>query len=63
MIINHNVVYIYNLRQAEFYFQKGLLPLSVGIGSKNDTYVKFAKTDELKSASIEWCNSKTPIAK
>jgi len=63
MINNHNVVYIYNLRQAEFYFKKGLIPLSVGIGSKNDTYVKFDKTDSLKSAFIEWCNSKTPIIK
>jgi len=63
MINNNNFVFIYNMRQAEFYFSKGIMPLSVGVGSKKDTYVKFAKSDELMSAFKEWCNSKTPANK
>lgn len=63
MINNNNFVFIYNLNQAEFYFKKGIMPLSVGVGSKKDTYVKFAKTDELQSIFKEWCNSKTPITR
>ena len=63
MINNNNFVFIYNMRQAEFYFSKGIMPLSVGVGSKKDTYVKFAKSDELMSAFKEWCSSKTPVNK
>ena len=63
MINNNEVVFIYNLCQADFYFSKGILPLNVGVGSKKDTYVKFAKSDELMIAFKEWCNSKTPINK
>ena len=63
MINNNEAVFIYNLRQADFYFSKGILPLNVGVGSKKDTYVKFAKSDELMVAFKEWCNMKTPINK
>jgi len=58
--MTNEFVFIYNLRQAEFYFSKNIVPLSVGVGSKNDTYIKFTKSDALKSAFREWCNSKTP---
>ena len=34
MINNNEVVFIYNLCQADFYFSKGILPLNVGVGSK-----------------------------
>jgi len=63
MINNNEVVFIYNLRQADFYFSKGIIPLNVGVGNKKDTYVKFSKSDELMSAFKEWCNSKTPMNK
>jgi len=63
MINNNEVVFIYNLCQADFYFSKGILPLNVGVGSKKDTYVKFAKSDELMTAFKEWCNMKTDCNK
>jgi len=52
---NNEFIYIYNFLQAEFYFSKGIVPVKIGTGSKGDTFIQFKKTDEIKSAFIEWC--------
>lgn len=50
-----NVVYIYNLAQANFYMQKGIKPLDVGIHDvTNKTWFKFDYY-ETQLAYSEWC--------
>jgi len=48
-------VWIYNSSQADFYFSRGIAPITTGIGSWGDKYVKFKNTDEVISAFTEWC--------
>lgn len=47
-------IYVYDFNQADFYFSKGLIPVKIGISSRKNVYIKFPKTDELKSAYDEW---------
>lgn len=51
-------IYVYDFKQADFYFSKGILPVKIGISTKKNVYIKFLKTDELKSAYDEWMTHK-----
>jgi len=51
-------IFIYNLIQAEFYFNKGIAPYRVGLSSQKNVFVQFLKTDELTNAFTDWCNRK-----
>ena len=54
-------IFIYNLIQAEFYFNKGIAPYRVGLSSQKNVFVQFLKTDELTNAFTDWCNRKMQI--
>lgn len=51
-------VWIYNGMQSDFYFSKGIAPVTTGTGSKGDPFVKFKNSAAVQSAFTEWCNRK-----
>jgi len=55
---NNKFIFIYNLIQAEFYFNKGIAPYRVGLSSQKNVFVQFLKNDELTNAFTDWCNRK-----
>jgi len=55
---NNKFIYIYNLAQAEFYFNKGIAPARVGLSSQKNVFVQFFRNDELRIAFDEWCTRK-----
>ena len=55
---NNKFIFIYNLIQAEFYFNKGIAPYRVGLSSQKNVFVQFIKNDELTNAFTDWCNRK-----
>jgi hypothetical protein len=48
-------VFIYNPMQSEFYFNRGIIPVTTGTGSKGDPYVKFINSEEVQTAFNDWC--------
>jgi len=55
MLIKKEYVWIYNKLQSDFYFIKGIIPISIGVGTKGDTYIKFRNTEKLEEAFTQWC--------
>ena len=55
---NNKFIFIYNLIQAEFYFNKGIAPYREGLSSQKNVFVQFLKNDELTNAFTDWCNRK-----
>lgn len=50
--------YIYNMEQANFYLQNGLTPIGVGIGGKNEVFLKFIDGEVLQTVFKKWCARK-----
>lgn len=48
--------YIYNLEQANFFLQKGLVPIEVGLGTMKTMFVRFRRDDEAERVFTQWCN-------
>lgn len=46
--------YIYNMKQANFYIQQGLIPMEVGTGEKQDVYIKFKDSERLQEVFKKW---------
>ena len=51
-------VWIYNKNQSDFYFSRGIVPVTTGTGSKGDNYVKFINNAAVQDAFTEWCSRK-----
>jgi hypothetical protein len=48
--------YIYNPVQANFFLQKGLVPVEIGIGKKNKkVFIKFIRDENSQIVFDEWC--------
>lgn len=50
--------YIYNVKQAQFFLQNGLMPVDVGIGTEKDVFVKFDRDEQAESIFSQWVNRK-----
>ncbi|UZW14340.1 hypothetical protein OSC52_00265 [Clostridium pasteurianum] len=50
--------YIYNMEQANFYIQNGLVPVEVGTGAKKDVFLKFKDGEELQMVFKLWMERK-----
>jgi len=48
-------VWIYNNLQSTFYFSRGISPITTGVGTKGDAFVKFRNTSEVEIAFTAWC--------
>ena len=51
-----NLVYLYNIGQINFYLQRGLRPLQIGIGIKGDTFTVF-DYEEHNKVFDDWLNA------
>lgn len=54
----NNYFYIYNQRQADFFYKSGLEIVEIGRGSKGDTFIKFEKNKESQEVFSKWIELK-----
>lgn len=50
--------YIFNISQANYYLENGLIPIGFGVGSKKDVYIKFKDSKELQDVFSKWMDRK-----
>lgn len=58
MIDMKEFYYIYNQRQADFFYKSGLEIVEIGRGKQGDTFIKFEKDDKSRKAFSEWMSKK-----
>lgn len=58
MIRMSDFYYIYNQRQADFFYKSGLEIIEIGQGSKGDTFIKFRKDGKSKKIFDDWMKHK-----
>lgn len=46
--------YIYNMKQADFYFKNGVMPIGSGTGKRGDAYILFSNTNKLQNTFRRW---------
>ena len=51
-----NYFFIYNVKQANFFLHKGLLPVNIGLGARNEVFLKFVRNPESEEIFYEWVN-------
>lgn len=52
--MNKDVIYIYNIFQANFMIQNGCQVIETGYGKKKDVYWKFNKNYKVADALTRW---------
>lgn len=50
--------YIYNIQQARFFLNKGLIPIDIGIGNRKEVFLKFIRDQKSEEIFFEWSNRK-----
>ena len=50
--------YIYNIKQAQFFLQNGLMPVDVGMGVEKDVFIKFVRDEQAENVFNQWVNRK-----
>ena len=58
LILMNKYFYIYNQRQADFFYKSGLEIIEIGRGKQGDTFIKFEKNEESQKVFTEWMNKK-----
>lgn len=53
--------YIYNQRQADFFYKSGLVIIEIGKGTKGDTFIKFEKNKDSVKIFDEWMKKKNNV--
>lgn len=48
--------FVYNLKQALFFIQRGLVPIDIGV-NRRKVFHKFVRDEEAESVFSEWCNN------
>lgn len=59
--MNNKTVYIYNVKQANFFFQEGVDLIEIGLGNRGDTYHKFIRDEKCEIAFTKWIDDKENV--
>lgn len=59
--MNKKTLYIYNTKQANFFFQEGVELIEIGLGNRGDTYHKFVRDRVCEEAFTKWMDDKENV--
>ena len=48
--------YIYNIRQARYFLNQELIPIDIGLGNRQEVFLKFIRDAKAEKIFAEWSN-------